>query len=444
MGRTARAGWWAIVIAVHVGIADAAEPRSMDRLLEQAQALSAAGSIADAYALLAGAEDENLGEPRYDYALGRAALEAGYPARATLAFSRVLALEPYHAGALIDSGRAFMALGNAAQARATFESLLAAGPPAPLRAQLEGYLAQARRGLPARPAFSGYLAAALGRSSNVNQSPSRSDVFVPLFDARFELAAQNVRKADGYWSVGGGGEGTVPLDETWSLVGGADVLVRQNFHEAAFDLGGAGARLGVSAGRGLDLARVQWFGARNYVGRTANRDVGGIAAEGFKALGPDDQLVASTQAGRIRHVPADLAVFDADFLSVGAGLSHRTDGSSTLSVGLSAGAERDTGGNPDGSKGQVGLRLAADVPIRARWSLGLVAGFQRIGYDRLNPAFLVERRDRRGDVEVSLHHVLAEALSVRFGIAWTAQRSNVDLHDFDRREAWVMVRREFR
>lgn len=447
MRRAAKAGWWAIVVAVHVAAAAAAEPgpvAPVESLLGRAQALAAAGKAADAYALLAGAQDEHIGDARYDYALGRAALDAGYPARATLAFSRVLALEPYHAGALIDSGRAFLALGNFAQARATFESLLSLGPPPALRAQLDAYLAQARRGVPARPAFAGYLSAALGHSNNVNQSPSQQGVFVPLFNARFELAAQNVRKADGYWSAGGGAEGALPLDETWSLVGGADALVRRHLRESAFDLGGLGARLGVAAGSGLDLVRIQWMEARNYVGRDANREVGGLAAEGFKGLGPDDQLAGYVQAGRIRHLSAHLRVFDADFLSMGAGLSHRIDGSSTLSVGFSAGTERDTGGNPDGSKRQLGLRASANVPLRARWSAGIALGVHDTGYDRTNLAFLLERHDRRTELELSLHHVLADSLSLRMALAWARQRSNIDLHDFDRREAWLMVRREFR
>ncbi len=424
--------------------AAAQAPAALDALLARAQALGAQGRAADAYAVLAGAEDEHIGEVRFDYALGRAALDAGLPARATLAFTRVLAIDPYHAGALIDSGRAYLALGNYDQARATFDSLLASDPPPLVRAQIEGYLGQARRGLPPQPVLTGYLVASLGASSNVNQSPGQSQVFVPLFNARFDLSEQNVRKSDRFWSVGGGAEVAVPLDRTWSLVGGAELLTRQNFRHAAFDLGGVGARLGVSAASGLNLVRAQWVQARNYVGRDANREVGAFAVEGFRTLGPDDQLLGTGQAGRIRYLPADLRVFDADFVTFGTALVHRTGGSSTLGVGISAGAEKDTGGNPDGDKRQLGVRLSADVPLRPRWSASLGLALQHTGYDQANAAFLVERRDRRADLELSVQHVLDASLSLRLGATATAQDSNIPLYDFDRREIWLMLRRDFR
>lgn len=446
MRRAAKAVLWTL-IAMHMAIAAAQRPAQvapLAELLGHARELAAAGKPERAYELLAGAEDEYIGEPRFDYALGRAALDAGYPARATLAFSRVLAVDPGHAGALIDTGRAYLALGNSQQARATFESLLALDPPPALRAQLQTYLEQSRRGLPPRPAFAGYLAASLGHSSNVNQSPGQSQVFVPLFGARFDLADQNVRKSDRYWSLGAGAEGYLPIDPTWALVGGAELVERQNFRESTFDLGGLGARFGVAASSGLDLLRVQWLAARNYLGHDANRDVGALAVEGFKGLGPDDQLAANAQAGRIRYVPEDLRLFDSDFLTLGVGISHRTDGSSTLAVGISAGGENDVGGNPDGNKRQAGLRASADVPLRPRWSAGAALALQQTSYDRENPAFLIERRDRRRDIELTLQYVLEEALSLRVGATWTAQRSNIPIYEFDRRELWIMLRREFR
>src|SRR5215467_11159360 len=105
MRRLAGAGLLALIVAMHA----AAAADGLDALLDQARQLAGAGRVEEAYALLAAAEDEHIGEPRFDYALGRAALDAGQPARATLAFSRVLAVDPGHAGAIIDSGRAYLA-----------------------------------------------------------------------------------------------------------------------------------------------------------------------------------------------------------------------------------------------------------------------------------------------------------------------------------------------
>jgi len=445
MRRLVGAGLLALIVAMQFAVAAERAPVApLDELLAQARQLSAAGRGAEAYALLAGAEDEYIGEPRFDYALGRAALDAGQPARATLAFYRVLAVDPRHAGALIDSGRAYLALGNDQQARETFESLLLLDPPPALRAQLERYLEQTRRGLPLAPIFSGYLTATLGRSSNVNQSPSQSQVFVPLFGTRFDLADQNVAKADSFWSAGGGLDAVLPLDRTWSVVGGAEILERQNFHESAFDLGGLGARIGVAAGSGLDLVRLQWLTARNYLGHDMNRSVDALLAEGYKMLGPDDQLIAAAQGGHIRYWPPELRIFDSDFTTLGVALSHRTDGSSILAAGVSVGMENDKGGNPDGDKLQLGVRASADVPVWAKWRAGISGAYLAVNYDRENPTFLVERRDRRSDLDLWLQYALAEALTAKLGATWTSQRSNIEINEFNRRELWLTLRREFR
>jgi hypothetical protein len=228
------------------------------------------------------------------------------------------------------------------------------------------------------------------------------------------------------------------------VVGGVEGLARQNFSESAFDLAGAGARVGVAASSGLDLVRLQWLSARNYLGHDPNRNVDGLVAEGFKMLGPDDQLIAAVQGGRIRYRPEDLRVFDSDFATFGLALSHRTDGSTILSAGVSAGRENDKGGNPDGDQRQLGLRASADVPLAAKWRAGISAAFLQTGYDRENPTFLAVRRDRRSDFELSLQYALAEALTVRLGATSTRQRSNIAIDEFDRRELWLMVRREFR
>jgi tetratricopeptide (TPR) repeat protein len=445
MRRLAGAGLLALIIALQFAVAaERASVPPLDELLAQARQLAAAGRSADAYALLARAEDEYVGELRFDYALGRAALDAGHPARATLAFYRVLAVDPRHAGALIDSGRAYLALGNYQQARETFESLLVLDPPPALRVQIERYLEQTQRGLGSAPILSGYLTATLGKSTNVNQSPSQSQVFVPLFGARFDLSSQNQARADSFWSVGGGVDAMLPLDRTWALVGGAEILERQNFHESDFDLGGIGGRIGVSAGAGLDLVRVQWLSARNYLGHDLNRSVNALLAEGYKMLGPDDQLIAALQSGQIRYWPPDLQIFDADFTTLGLALSHRTGGSTILAAGLSLGLENDRGGNPDGDKQQFGVRASADVPVWAGLRAGISGAWLGVNYELENPAFLVVRRDRRSDAEVWLQYALAEALTAKVGGTWTWQRSNIEINEFDRRELWITLRREFR
>ncbi len=417
-------------------------------LLARAQALSSAGRFHEAYELLAGAEDAYIGMIQFDYTLGRAALAAGRPDKATLAFSRVLALDPGHAGALIDIGQAYLALRNFAQARATFEALLALDPPPSVRAQLQASLDQATHGQaqgaqPVGPSWRGYVATLLGRSTNVNQSPAQSQVFVPAFAATFELSNQNVKKPDSFAGIMGGVEASQPLDGTYSMIFGGEFVERRNFHEAAFDLGSVSLNLGLDAKYGEHLWRVQRIAGRDYLGGSPSRDLDALALNYLGPLAADTQLLGFAQEGRLRYVPEQLRIFDADFVTFGLGLSQKIGGESTAFVTVSTGDQKDVGGNPSGDKSSRGLRLGGETAIQPRLKLTASAAWESGQYDKLDPTFLVERRDLRRYYEAVLQYALDPRTFLRLGFARTDQRSNISIYEYDRNEWWVMLRYEF-
>ncbi len=428
-------------------------------LLERASALMAFDKPLLAYQLLAGAEDTYIGVVEFDYALGRAALDAGRPDKATLAFSRVLARDPGHVGAMIDTGRAYLALGNYTQARATFEGLLALDPPPAVRTQLQAYLEQARQARPrgstprtigqdlptqsSGPSHRGYLGAIVGRSTNVNQSPGQPQVFVPAFGTTFELSNQNVKKADGFTGIMGGADAALPLNGTYSLIGGGEFVDRWNNHESSFDTGGYGARLGIAAANETDLLRLQFLAGRDYLASSPSRDMNALALDYLHLLGSGLQFVAYAQSGRLRYVPEDLKIFDTNFVIGGLGVSAKIAEDSTAFVTFSTGELNDIGGNVSGDRRQLGFRAGVDAAILPRLRLMGNIGGERGIYDQVDPSFLVERRDWRTGYEAVLQYALERNTFLRWGVTYTDQRSNIPVYVYDRREWWMMLRFEF-
>ncbi len=435
---------------IQIAQAPAATPQApLEELLARAEALSSSNAL-EAYELLAREEDTYIGVIEFDYALGRAALNAGHPDKATLAFSRVLALDPGHAGASIDIGRAYLALGDFARARAAFQRLLALDPPPPVRAQLQGYLAQAESKTESRQAGGGapmsyqaYVAASLGRSTNVNQSPTQASVFVPAIGSNFELANQNVRKPDEFASISAGLEVAKALDRTYSMIFGGELLERKNFHESSFDLGGVSLYMGLGAAMEAHQWRVQGQVGREYFGGSPNRDLEMLSFNYLGSLATDTQLVASAQGGRLRYVPADLGVFDANFFTSGLGAIRKIAEQSTAFVILSTGQQNDVGGNPDGDKRLLGARVGVETALQPRLKLTGSAAWERGSYNRFNETFLTERRDVRWALEAALQYALERNLFLRFGISHVEQRSNIPIDEYNRSEWWLMLRREF-
>jgi hypothetical protein len=415
-------------------------------LLARARALSDAGQHAEAYALLSAGEDSHIGTVDFDYALGRAALNAGRPDRATLAFARVLALEPGHAGARIDMGRAYLALGNRAQARAVFEALLQLDPPPALRAQLLVYLGEARGERGTGAVARGYLSIFAGTSTNVNQAPGQSQVFVPGLVAVLQLADQNVAKDDSFNGVGGGIEGAMPLGGRVSLIGGAEFLGRFNTHETAFDVGGIAASGGFAWSGARHVVRGQVQAVRSTLGGATSREVRALSldfAETSPAPGAPGALFAFAHAGGYRHPTADLQIFDADFLAVGVGATLPIDEKSTASVVLMAGGDNDRGGNPSGDRRGLGLRIAWERVLRPGLRLAMLASVQSSHYDGFDPAFLVTRDDRRTDLESFLRYDLSPKLELKFGVLHAVQASNIAIYEFRRTDWTLTLRRQF-
>jgi outer membrane protein len=433
----------AAALVAGVAHAQTADPASRAALLDQARALSAAGKVEEAYRALAEHEDEYIGEIDFDYAIGRAALDSGRPDKATLAFTRVLAADPAHAGASIDMGRAYLALGNREQARAVFDGLLALDPPPALRDRLLAYLAQASDPVERRTFISGFIAASAGHDSNVNAAAAQARVFVPLFGADVDLAGRNVGRADSYAGLRAGVDITHQLDRRYALIGGIDVAQRNNTHETLFDLGAAAGRIGVARLWDRFFARAQLLSARSYVDSRANRVVNALALDVSEFPGADTQWSGFAQAGRFRHLPVEQRVFDADFVSAGVGARRPLASGTVLFGNLSAGWENDVGGNPGGDRRLWGLLVGVEQPLAGALSLEANAGIQDAAYSLVDPAFLVVRHDRRTDLELAMQYRFNADLSLRFAVRETRQGSNIPIYAYPRQDIGITLRREF-
>jgi outer membrane protein len=428
---------------------DAATSAALPDLLARAEALSRSGKPSEAYELLLSAEDTYIGTIEFDYALGRAALDAGRPDKATLALTRVLALDPGHAGASIDMGRAYLALGDFARARSTFQNLLSLDPPPQVRAQLQAFLELTEASAAASAASSalshqGYLAAMVGRSSNVNQAPSQSVIFVPGVGSNFQLPGQNVQKADSFAGLLGGMDLSWPMDSSYSMIFGGEFLGRRNLHEMDFDVGGYNLYLGLAGAKGPHAARVQGLFGRDYLGGSANRDIEGVTLGYVGTLDAATQILATVQAGRQRYVPEDLKIFDADYAVLAAGASRKLDDRSTVFAVLSTGRQKDIGGSPSGNKNLVGFQAGGEMLIGTRIKATAAAVGERSQYDKFDTGFETERRDLRRAFDLGAQYYFERNLSLRFNVSYAYTRSNIPIYEYTRAEWTLMLRRDFR
>ena len=440
----------AVCLWVTVNSALAAEPD-----LEKADALMKQGKAAEAYSLLEPFEFEQSGNIKFDYLLGIAALDSGKPDKATLAFERVLAIDPNFAGARIDMGRAYFQLGDLTRAKLEFETVLTQNPPPAARATINNYLAAIEKQESARKtSATGYFEAAIGHDSNVNFATSQSQIVAPGFNAFFglppntSLTLDNTKASDSYLGYAFGSEISHQVSPALGLYAGIDLRNRSNNTQDQFDSTGVDARAGAVLGEGANVVRLGVLGGRYILDGRTNRDTHGINAEWRHLLDPANQLSAFGQYARYRFEPT-ISVNDFDQSTYGASWLHVVgDGKSLVMASLFTGDERAPL-RADGGKRFNGLRLGGQVQLNDKSELFAGLGAQLSTYQLANatfstPAAALTREDKQYDANLGINWHYDKAWTLRPQISYIRNDSNIVIYKFDRTDVSITIRRDFK
>jgi len=431
---------------------------AFEKALRDADALIKSGKPAEAYALLEPLEFEHAGEERFDYLLGVAALDSGKPDKATLAFERVLTVNPNSAGARMDLARAYYQLGDMLRAQAEFETVLHQNPTPAARTTIEHYLqaiAAQEEGKTTR--LTGYMEGALGRDTNANNATAQSQVNVNIPGVGLAVASlspTSLKTADNYYGLGLGGEAIHGLNPNWGLYAGADLSQRTYFTQKSFDSLGVEGRAGAIYGAEANRVRFGVLGGQYTLGSTRNRNTSGFDADWAHALSPSNQVNLFGQYLQYRFVDPAMQVNDFNQEVAGVGWAHvLADGKSLLSGSLYAGAEQDvssditpatpTGGRADGAKRLGGLRFGGQAAWGEKTVLFANAGWQTGSYDKTNALFLLRRSDQFDDLELGANCQWDTLWTVRPQLSYSRNHSNIPIYSYTRADLSVTLRRDF-
>ena len=422
-----------------------------DSGLDRVRALLRDGKAADAYALLERQEFERAGEVDFDTLLGIAALDSGKPDRATLAFERVLALNPNAAGVRLDMARAYFALGDFPRARQELDAVAELNPPPAARAAIEKYrLAIEDRERARRTTVNAYVEGFAGHDDNITSvvRDFTNAVLATYNLPGFQPTGNAVKRSSSIFGTAAGVEVAHQATERVTLTAAADFRHRQvssaeNYNSNQLDL-----RAGASYAQGADMYRagvtVQGFRQRTDL-PTSDRNSVGLNAEWRHAFSTSNQ--ASLFALLTRQRFPDIAVNDVNTVALGAGWLHQYDSPRKPLIYASLLAGQDNAQNrlangSDNSKrflngrlyGQVSTGEASDLYA----SVGLLYRKDRSPFARsTNVSF---GHDHTVDATVGWNWRPAGNWTVRPQVAYIENRSNVALSEYHRTEFMVTVR----
>ncbi len=424
----------------------ATKTEALEKLLSEAGALLNNAKSAEAYKLLEPMDFEYSGNNRFDYLLGVSALDSGHPDKATLAFERVLAIDPNFAGARLDMARAYFHLGDLARAKTEFDAVMKQDPPQAARLTIEKYLSAIESAKKTKNnRYSGYVEGAIGRDTNVNNSTSQSEVAVPaLGNLVFTLSPTNLKTPDNYYSVAVGGEVNQGLTDTWGVYGGADLRKRGNRSMTNFDSSSVDTRAGVFLNAGADSLRFGVTLGKYTLAETAYRDSSGLTGDWRHNFNQNNQLNVFGQYSRNRFAQSEMQLNDFNQSVFGTGFLHiMPDGKTALFGSINLGNERAVYERADGDKTGYGLRVGGQTSVYETIDTYANVGYQMGRYNKENIAFLATRNDKQYDVAIGGNWHWNKLWTMRPQISYTKNNSNIQIYGFDRLDASITIRRDF-
>jgi outer membrane protein len=425
--------------------------------LEKARRLLNESNPKQAYMELIALQDKLAGNIDFDYLLGVASLDSGKLDDAIIAFERVLAVNPRHAGAQMDLSRAYFAAGSFDLAEAGFRQLSESNPPPAAQQTIKRYLdaIQARK-RQTTPGWLGYGELGMGYDSNITGVPSD---FGAAAQQSFGIigidpTGNAIKRKAGFGFAAGSLEYSVPLSRGWSAFGGGEAKLRGYSGESKFNSASGEVR----AGGSLNDGPTQWRFVAGYQRfdqegeapgdpkPTNDRRTANTGLDWKYSLDPKTQVGLGLQYSQVRFPSNDIEDFNQVYLTGSWMRSFETKGVPLLYLAAFASDDKAVNkladGETDKSKNLAGLRSYVQYSLSPALNVFNGLGFvYRRDKDSFARSTTVEKgTDKFAEVLLGLNWQFQKTCAVRTQYVYTRNSSNIDIYTFDRNEVSTAVR----
>ncbi len=432
-----RRGFGALLLAAAFPLCALAAPA------DELKALLDQGKAAEAYALGKKYPDQ-LGSPAFDFSFGVAAVDAGHAGEGVLALERYIANFPDNQAARLELARGYFVLGDNARAREEFDAVQKANPPPAVQANVQRFMDAIRARESAYKTTAGFYAeVGVGHDSNVNGGVGSPNVNLPGFGAVTLLTG--VKTADSFGYLGVGGNVTHPVAPGVALFGSVGADAKLNRNDTDFNQGNANLAGGVSLLRDKNTYRLTGSYNELSVQNDWYRKATGVSGEVNHQLDELQMINGFVQYAKLKYQPPN-DVRDADLWAFGGGYRKAFIGSWQPLLTLSAtyGQERDVRSRPDLGRKFYGGRAAIAVTPRPQWGLSVGATYQESRYDGPDLLLGEVRKDKYYGLDAVLSYALTRNWSVRGEYAYSNNKANLALYEFERHLVAIKLRYEFK
>ena len=194
------------------------------------------------------------------------------------------------------------------------------------------------------------------------------------------------------------------------------------------------------------LLRASVSGQHYELDHNRYRGVAGLNVEWRQAIDAASQFSLMGADNRVRYKDAVQKPNDTDLMLLAASYTRLLNAASrtSISVSMIAGYETDVGQRIDGDRKLYGARAGWQTGIGANLDLYASAGYQPSRFQTRNVIFNAQRKDNQTDATLGVLWRVDRVWSVRPQVTYMRNTSNIDIYAFDRYEASITLRRDFK
>jgi hypothetical protein len=386
-----------------------------------------------------------LGEDRFDYVFGVAAIDSGRVSLGVLSLERVLLSNPGDDLVRLELARGYFNLGEYQRSKDEFLEVKSHKPPAGVVSTINIYL-DLIAGKEKKERINGslYAEVGIGYNSNVNAATSVNSIISPIYGP-IELTSTSTPQPSPFSYLAAGGTVNVPLATGITSFTSVSTASQRYSQVDGYDLGISNALTGIKFDDGVNVLRVAGFGTIAKQDQVPVPNALGGGAQYERILNARHAVSISASANQLNY-STEYQVYNSS-LNTGT-LGYRVGFPSTtwapvLQFNANYAQQINTQNRPDLTRNIAGGAVTLFALPSDKWAVNMNVGYTKSNYEGQDLIYLAYRQDGLLSASAALEYKLTKQWSTRAELTYFNNQSNLTLYSFQQATGALKLRYEW-
>lgn len=386
-----------------------------------------------------------LGNERFDYVFGVAAIDSGRVSLGVLSLERVLLANPGDDLVRLELARGYYNLGEYARARDEFNEVLSHKPPAGVVNTINVYL-DLIKAQEKKDQVNGnvYAEFGLGYNSNANAATAVNNIILPYFGP-VQLADSSRAQPSNFSFMSAGASVNVPVASGVTSFTSVSTTAQKYTQVDGYDMNVTNALTGLKFDDNVNVLKIAGFGTIAQIDQMPVPDTLGAGVQYERSLNARHAVTVSGSASQLIY-PTQYNIYNSNLST--ASLGYRwgfpeTPWSPLLVLNANYAFQDNIQNRPDLSRRIGGASVTLFAIPSVKWGMNISAGYAKSNYDGQDLLYQTYRSDGLTSLSAMLEYKLNKSWSTRVEATYYNNQSNLPLYTYQQATGAVKLRYAF-